>query len=1239
MKHWAWVGWFLASGLGAQPVLDLATDPLLGVRPVHANVLLALSIEFPTVGAAYREDWRNYDPVRRYIGYFNAELCYHYNAGAERFEPVAAAAVDHSCSGQFSGNFMNWASMSAMDIFRLALTGGRRVVDEVDLTVLERAWIPTASSGSAPPLFPGVVDFYASDQYFPRRVVQSGLVGNNVAPVAPASVLPFAVARASLVSCRDEVLIGDYQGGVATCDQPGSDASFVAGDAPRRYKLRVLVCDSVDRGAGRANSYCRNFGDLARPSWKPVGEVQRGAESMRFGLFSYLIDQNASRYGGVLRHALDYVGARSYDSRFQDAGANPRREWDEAGRLLGNPVAATEGRSGFLRQLNDFGSVPGSEGAYKRFDPAGELFYEAVRYLQWHRDGPSAKAAAGLSPEMKGGFPVLTDWSRDPLMCPAQPAFLLVISDTNTWNDWEIPGNDRCAPADGDCGKDAPRAADAAYLLDVRAQTAVARDVAVARGLGGLPAPLQDARTGSGGSASYYLAGLAQYGRGDIRPAGARSGDANSVGTQQFTTLAIDVAEPSATPIASRQLNVAGVVGSASPVVSNYMLAANPERLVEVLRAAFSRVASTAGAAGGGALTASSLSAGGATVFVPYYDSAAWSGEVEAYRLQVDAGSGRVAIAPGRLWSAAAGVPAPSARQLWLGKPGGGARPLQWSELDAAEQAMFDTHPASGQRDGLGERRLGWLRGGRDDEALGRPLRPRASDSVLGDIVNAAPVHVAAPQGRYPVAGWEEFAAANSGRRKMLYVATNAGMVHGLDASSGAERFAAIPLALLPRLPALTDPGYRHHPLLDSPLVVGDAWLGSRWASLLVAGFGAGVQGLLALDVTDPDRFGGDAMLWEFTDADDADFGHVSGKPILAPVRLGSSFKWFAIVSAGYNAHAPDGRARADGDGFVFFLDPAKPAGAAWRLGSNYWKVRLPAASRTLAAGLGPVAAVFDIAGVATIVYAGDLQGQLWRIDLDAPDPSQWRVHHQAGGAPAPFFRATDAAGTPQPISVAPVIAHAPGGGALLFFGTGKMIERGDNAGPFGARQSFYGVRDDGLNTVARADLEPRRVAGTTVSGASFEYGAARRGWVLDLPEADQGEQQIASALLAFNSLFFNSLIPGSDPCLPGRSARYCLDPVTGLAAEACREQRGQPVDGFLSPPASLLVQSLDSSPDTTGRALRTSRFVLVEFATGRGVALGTAGSVPVSDGREARGAVRRIGWRELINWRELKAP
>lgn len=81
-----------------------------------------------------------------YYGYFDSQKCYTYSTTNNRFEPFSVSA-DKYCnaggiSNQWSGNFLNWASMTRIDAIRKILFGGHRRVDTKDATVLERAFIP-----------------------------------------------------------------------------------------------------------------------------------------------------------------------------------------------------------------------------------------------------------------------------------------------------------------------------------------------------------------------------------------------------------------------------------------------------------------------------------------------------------------------------------------------------------------------------------------------------------------------------------------------------------------------------------------------------------------------------------------------------------------------------------------------------------------------------------------------------------------------------------------------------------------------------------------------------------------------------------------------------------------------------------------------------------------------------------------------------------------------------------------
>ena len=76
-----------------------------------------------------------------------------------------------------------------------------------------------------------------------------------------------------------------------------------------------------------------------------------------------------------------------------------------------------------------------------------------------------------------------------------------------------------------------------------------------------------------------------------------------------------------------------------------------------------------------------------------------------------------------------------------------------------------------------------------------------------------------------------------------------------------------------------------------------------------------------------------------------------------------------------------------------------------------------------------------QIAGGANLVYAGDLQGNLWRIDISNPNPALWTV--------TVLFQARDR-GNIQPITTTPVATlnpHYPRClGTMVIFVTGQFL-------------------------------------------------------------------------------------------------------------------------------------------------------------------------------------------------------
>lgn len=187
----------LASGGSFAAATLLSDTPVRATSKVPANVMLSLSVEWPTgVVQAYNDEVTSICPGRdtnsdsvcyvaskTYIGYFDPFKCYNYDTVNNYFVPVgytvgASAGLLNgglkTCVGQWSGNFINWATMQTTDMFRWAMTGGDRFIDTSTLTVLEKARH----------------DGQGGFGQFPVKRIGGAAVG-ALTPVAPSSVSPF----------------------------------------------------------------------------------------------------------------------------------------------------------------------------------------------------------------------------------------------------------------------------------------------------------------------------------------------------------------------------------------------------------------------------------------------------------------------------------------------------------------------------------------------------------------------------------------------------------------------------------------------------------------------------------------------------------------------------------------------------------------------------------------------------------------------------------------------------------------------------------------------------------------------------------------------------------------------------------------------------------------------------------------------------------------------------------------
>ena len=1243
--------------------LERADVGLHGAR-VPPNLLLNLSLTHAAAAAAHGGD---YAPQREYAGYFHARMCYSYpylgkggalqpdlRAATAYFAVLKQADALHGCGGDsFSGNFLNWASTSMLDLVRYALTGGDRVIDEVRRTVLQRAYLPDGGAGP---------DFFAHPVFFPRKVLREGV----------AAATPFALAQLSIVSCRNRLLFGDGSlppGG--SCDAPG------AAGAHGVFLARVRVCDA-DEGPLR-DDLCLAYGK----NYKPAGAIQRHGGRVRVGVFGHMNGKpagTAQAYGGVLRTPLHHAGAQRWVAPDFVPQDNADAEWNPV-----NGVYAAHG-GGVTAYINGLGrSNAGRPGAYAGAAPLAELLYESLRYLQGRQASPVVPPATA-PPAMDEGLPVVTLWS-DPQAASCQRQVVVSLGDAGLAGDRYVPGNVPVRPAPGG-GNDRARAVDgfAPPPLDAMAWTRAVGKLESDGGQGN-PAPLPalaglELLAEATGGASYHAAGLAYWSHVQaLRP--GRSTGAPTVDHYAGDLRQGDpAAGPDVTPLllAAKYGGFQDANGDANPFRSatgsalaewsmdgrrpaHYLPGSDPPALVAGLRAAFAAADQGTDplALPGPALVA--LASGTEEAYWFHTQLRLADGGMSLSRSGLAVG-GEGGLAIGKTWwqtgEVAAAAPV-ALRPVYTPGAGGALVPLAWQALSAAQRVAFDGG------DGQGERRLAYLLGKRTDEA-GQPggvLRRRSGS--LGAAPHGNLVYVGAPAPGMPGAGYGAHRKALQPRRKMLYLGANDGLLHAFDARTGNELFAYLPQALLHGAAAAASTHYSPGPLLDGAAATAEVLAGGRWKTVLASGMGGGAQGVFALDITDPARFAQDGALWEFTDRDDKLMGNVRAPPGFARINMGGkdgavAYRDFAVVSSGYNNYADDGKETTApaSAAAIFLLALDKPPGAPWLLGSNYFRLKVPVANSgtnsdagdgghgadtdaaPLAHALGPPALVPGTDGALAWLYAGDLQGNLWRFEMAGGPPWKDGVGRKL------VFVARDGQGRRQPITQQVKVAYAPGGGYLLLFGTGKLVEAADAWPGAFLSQAFYAVHDDGQDgapTLGRADLEPRRLdaadGGVRVDGAEVRYtgSGAMRGWYVDfLDVAQTGERSITSPVLAAGRVIFNTVLPGRDACARPATRLYALDVLSGFAADGGGLVQAGAVTGRLfdglarAPPQVLELGSSVGAVAPTGRAGERKTLAVVQ----PGLPGAAGGPLPGFKFVSAPLPARRLSWREVANWREL---
>ena len=221
--------------------------------------------------------------------------------------------------------------------------------------------------------------------------------------------------------------------------------------------------------------------------------------------------------------------------------------------------------------------------------------------------------------------------------------------------------------------------------------------------------------------------------------------------------------------------------------------------------------------------------------------------------------------------------------------------------------------------------------------------------------------------------------------------------------------------------------------------------------------------------------------------------------------------------------------------------------------------------------------------------YVGDLGGNVWRMDIDDANPTNWKMYKLANLGPTrKFFFRPDV-----------VISKDYD---LVLIGSGDREKPTDNT----STDRFFMLKDDktgksgaGLTTITEADL----VAGNTDSSAA-------KGWYIDMRV---GEKVINAPLSIGGITYFSTNKPTPDPlsCQPnlGEARAYAVDFLTGGAGA---DRNGDGTKDASDVSIKLTGGGLPPSP--VGGVVQLDDGRLVDFIIGSG-----AGGSPITPEKPVR--------------------
>ncbi len=386
-------------------VNDFTKSPVLISDAATPKVMLTMSNDHQLYFKLYT-DWDDldddgvqdttYNHDVDYYGYFDSYKCYSYSTSDTRFEPEGVTSTK-LCTGSlnnaFSGNFLNWASMTRIDAIRKVLYGGYRSTDEDELTVLERSFLPTDAHSFAKHYEPVGSDpeirfltpFNTNEITMCNTTFTTDSGSDGVSQNVDEPPLIRVVNGDFRYWAANERWQCTWNGTERTSGGSGTNFTDSAEDHPvladdalgeANYVARVVVCDSSLLGTENCNTY----DDSGTTRYKPIGLLQTYGESgsVDFGLITGSYEKNKS--GGVVRKDIESFASEIDPSTGRFTGINGIISTIDKFRIA-NYAYSDSGR------YNNADSCPWGISAFTEGNcsnwgnPFSEIYLEAVRYF------------------------------------------------------------------------------------------------------------------------------------------------------------------------------------------------------------------------------------------------------------------------------------------------------------------------------------------------------------------------------------------------------------------------------------------------------------------------------------------------------------------------------------------------------------------------------------------------------------------------------------------------------------------------------------------------------------------------------------------------------------------------------------------------------------------------------------------------------------------------------------------